>query len=445
MFIQYRPIYFIIFLMVHFTSARAEFIFLEESADGSISQLSDPETYSLIDPLRMTYQFPMIMNPLFQDQLKEMSTKEKELIEGPEDLFLQEILNKKISLSSGKKIKVIYVPTVIYELYTVGSLFHDLDQSLLDASKKNLKRLYRQESINPSGDRLSKEDVGKSHHNSNLKQINLRESINQGLTEMLLQSLSKEKINNDIAWQDLFHQLIILRSLSFKHREIKDINWSSILLSTREEPIDRRFKESFFLTSTILNLVEDEIKMFKQGKFSLYRGHKDLLEDFTRPPRHSPPSYLVAWSLSYGMSLFAGLNQTERSASHGACAWSYAANKDYYGRRLGVSRSMAINGEVPFYLPFLDTITSLFSSGEFFHARTIFGKEVNKDYRCKGITCNITNPMVELFIQSQEKNTQELYKNFLEQDSFIFKPKMDKDKGKADDPTKIYDDVSSHL
>jgi hypothetical protein len=393
---------FILFLF-SITSVYAEYLFFEESAEGVLSPLKGSYLYREVDRLKMIYQYPMSTNESNKAYIDSLTPEESHLRDTNETQFLETMINKQIHHRFPNRfIRVFYIPTTLYELYTIQAR-----PSGLKLSKSN--DFYSQISTNnfeSDADRLSSQRQSDSHFMESFKIQSeglwmQRFILNHEITSSIFQLAAPQFKNTPYFKKSPMWYLLEVLILDWKKtlplsgsKRQKPIDWTSLLISYAEQPLSKKFNNEENLILFLKTVIKDEAILFALGKIPFYRGHKDLMENLK--------DHNGKWSLSYGSSLFAGFNIEERRSQSGACAWTYFMQEDYYGQRLEVTQKGIRDGHVSLFVPPLDTVSAMLASGEFFHPRTLLAKGIRRGEYCKGLYCSTTSKVVQRYIVSKK-------------------------------------------
>jgi hypothetical protein len=277
--------------------------------------------------------------------------------------------------------------------------------------------------------------------------IKQRFEINRELSEMVIKTIRPTSVTTkelkDIWWVGL-KEVILRKGLVEVGPVQLKMNWHKTLITKREgNPIDTQLCQQEQLIQLLDNIIEDEFTLYQKQQIPLYRGSQNLIENPAHPPSDGTKN--AFWSLSYGTSLFSGFNEEERRAYTGACAWTYLVNSDYLGQRVAVKKETLRQHQSIFFVPFLDTITSMQSSGEFFHARTLLGKGTKSDRRCKGLHCPLDQAVVQQLFISDRLTIEDIANEIIKLESperIVLKKRL-LIKAPSCDSTGDDDDVSS--
>jgi hypothetical protein len=300
---------FYLLLMMMISPSQAEYVFLIQQQDGSITPISSHEFYLSIDKQRMIFQFPMSLNELNQISIDQLSKEQRTLMEQDERRFLETIINKHLALTT---IKVIYIPTTLYELYIIAAkewlaMPYWPEPPFLFKTEFHSDILKSAPNDRIINELLQKANLSSARHN----RVRTRFLLNQALGEMYAAG--------ENPWSSLITKLIDQEQIFFQQKK-REFKWSQLLFSHGEGTPAPHLCQSQSLKMFLHQLIKDEFQLQQEGKVSFYRGSKDFKEKPDNPSYQK--SYPLGWSLSYGLTLFSGFNDSERRAPNGACAWS---------------------------------------------------------------------------------------------------------------------------
>lgn len=381
-------------------STHAEYILYKK--DNIPQPITDLNEYQQLYSVLMNYQWPMVVGyakHMTQQELMEISESK----ENAEESFIRKKL-KAISPTYD----IVFIPTVIYELFVIYSFRKNTIKSLKDIeqlSQDNYSACCNAEFLfklmsNPNSTHQEWYD---RYRETNSKQIIYHQAINNALLEYLVSFES----NGD------------LKSI-FKHKQSAIIN--DIISKVKDEKYN-----------TFIKIIENPVHLekFIDIEYDAYRNNKGLLyrggrsdeayivgykknESKKRPiemhflsegSKKSIPSLdeledslkkggkslkWVPWqstevsqehptgTISYGNSLLAGFfNDTD------ACAAKYYDESDRLGYILFIDKRQFLTGTLHslFNLSLLNTLTGLFCRGELFHSRTVsYATQAYKEY-----------------------------------------------------------------
>ena len=401
-------IFFSIVLAMAYHKVYAEYIIFK-NISGIPTPITDAAEYDTLYNLLMTYQWPMVIGNKHKIPIGEL--RELTSFDSPaEEIFLRKKL-KTVSLDY----EIVYIPTILYELFSIRLFDRTKPEPLVKLRKllaNNLELSITSHQIITLVSNLAtpKQELYDLYLTRN--SLDLVKQAHQTVNNEMLNFLIQNKLNLDDPSHFFANNAVFLigdAARNFSDRRELSMNITNLFfnpaklktfvdfevhmhqnnhgflyrggrsrtiyaIGKREsvKPIELYFMASRDLPQPTFYRLKQLYESSAKSPFKIqFTYEKELIQGSSVEGLPVDPSIIPLASVSYGNSLMGGYYND--AGKMGACAADYMYNPERLGYALRIEKiSSLLKSDKPlFHYSLFNTIFSLFARGEFFHSRTI--------------------------------------------------------------------------